>query len=414
MNGIPQALPEDLEIQGNLLRHAWLASVGGSRRAQPVLVASLMRERGPTGLQTHVRAFRAAMRESGQDAALCTPWHAPWWQSGAAWIGRRLVRMASSAVEVGWHRSTHQMLLTRALKSTLARHRGGCVVYAQCPVAALAALSARKTCRQAVVMAVHFNISQADEWLGKGLIGAGSKQYNRIRKQEENVMPRLDGLVFVSEFMRNEVLERIPEAEQIPSVVLPNFVPDPGPCPQATPEADLISIGSLEPRKNHLYLLDIVAAARDMGTPLKLTLAGDGPQRAALQARVRMLGLDSQVRFAGYVEDAARLLRRHRAYIHTADMENMPLTLIEALAYSRPVFAPPVGGIPEIFRDGQEGRFLPKSNPVEAATLVLDWLRQPARLAVANLAARERFLENFESSVVATRLAGFLQSVAVH
>jgi hypothetical protein len=76
-------------------------------------------------------------------------------------------------------------------------------------------------------MVVHFNISQADEWVEKGMISSTGSLYRSILTQETQLLPRMDGLVFVSEFMRKVLLSRIPAIAQLPYVVVPNFVPDP-------------------------------------------------------------------------------------------------------------------------------------------------------------------------------------------
>jgi glycosyltransferase involved in cell wall biosynthesis len=49
----------------------------------------------------------------------------------------------------------------------------------------------------------------------------------------------------------------------------------------------------------------------------------------------------------------------HQLYVHAALMESFPMTLIEALSHGLPLLAPAVGGIPEIFLDGQQGYFWP-------------------------------------------------------
>jgi glycosyltransferase involved in cell wall biosynthesis len=383
----------------------------GENAAVPtIVVASVMRAKGGTGMQTHCRAFLDVLRNSLHPCALITPFDALRWQAYAVFGLRKPIHLLSSSASVWWYRHWHEHFLAQALRRYL-RDDNRCVIYAQCPPSARAALGVRRSSRQRVVMAVHFNLSQADEWVEKGMISLGGDLYESIRNLEKHVLPQLDGLVYVSDFMRRELLLRIPAIEQVPYVVLPNFVDDPGVSESDAFDADLITIGSLEPRKNQAYLLDIVAAAKRQGTLLSITIAGDGPDRANLKAHAHRLGVDDLVRFLGFVPDAPRLLRRHRAYIHGATMENMPLTLIESLSYGVPVFAPAVGGIPEIFEDGVEGCMLPLDNADAAARRVLEWLASPATMRNAGDAARLRYLLSFESTTVGARLADFLNSI---
>jgi glycosyltransferase involved in cell wall biosynthesis len=88
----------------------------------------------------------------------------------------------------------------------------------------------------------------------------------------------------------------------------------------------------------------------------------------------------------------------------------MPLTLIEALSRAVPVFAPAVGGVPEIFDDGVEGRVLPLDDAPAAAGRIIEWMTRPERLAHAAVAARSRFLHEFQTDVAAARLTSFLDA----
>ena len=80
---------------------------------------------------------------------------------------------------------------------------GDCVVYAQDPLAARAALRARRGPHQRVVMAVHFRISQADEWADKEQITRDGTVFREIRKAEREVIPKVDGLVYVSKWAQD-------------------------------------------------------------------------------------------------------------------------------------------------------------------------------------------------------------------
>lgn len=377
--------------------------------SQPILIATLMRPVGDTGVQTHFRAFMAYLHEIGRQCDLITPYNAPLWQVYPAFGLRKLVNLFSRELGVWWYRYWHAYFLKQALKHRL-QTGATCVVYAQCPLSAQAALRARVSTNQRVVMVAHFNISQADEWAGKGLIPNGGRLYRAIQAFEAEVLPRLDGLVFVSDFMRRELVGRIPAITKVAAEVVPNFLPDPGLPVVQTAVADLINIGTLEARKNQHYLLEIIAALRDMGRPLTLTLVGDGPDRLALEDKARALKIDKLVRFAGFVSNAAGQIGQHRACIHVATLENLPITLIETMARGRPVFAAPVGGVPEVLGDGAAGSALPLHDAKAAARIVADAMSNPDWMVVAGCAARERFLKEYASDVVARRLVLFLES----
>lgn len=377
-----------------------------------VVIASVMRSSGTTGVQAHINALQAHLAATGRHGVVVTPFDAP----ALLWLPlllmRRVIERFSPAFAVWWYRTGHGALLRMALRRELAR-LGRCSIYAQCPVSAAAALHARRSAAQRVVLVVHFNGSQADEWAGKGAIQVGGLAHRSILAFEQRVLPRVDGLVFVSAYMQALVTRRIPAVRHVAQAVIPNFVRDPladgaGMPPATSLSGDLIALGTLEPRKNQAYLLDILVEARSQGSCLTLTVVGDGPDRLALERRARELGLHGQVRFVGYVPFAARLIPQHRACIHVSREENLPVALIEAAAFGVPVFACPVGGVPEVFDDGHQGRTLPSDAPAGAASIVVNTLADEALMRSLGGAARQRFLERFESRQVAERLLAFL------
>lgn len=376
-----------------------------------ILIASLMRPQGETGVQTHVRAVRDWLGQNGRSVKLITPFDCPNWQVYPVFGLRRLLDRMNKVVSVWWYRHWHAAFLQRALRKQLAGGQA-CVVYAQCPLSARAALRARVSTAQKVVMVVHFNLSQADEWADKGAIPRDGAFFRLIRSLEERVLPCLDGFVFVSDFMRRELQQRIPAVGLMRSRVIPNFLDDPGEPVFSDERSDLITLGTLEYRKNQRYALEIVHAAARLGRAITLTVVGDGRDRAMLETLAHELRIEKQVHFRGFVSHAATLMPSYRACLHVAHMENLPLTLIEALSRGLPVFAPAAGGMPEVFEDGVEGRLIPLDDPQAAANLILEWLDDEALMRRVQFAARCRFLDCFESARVASELAGFLDEVA--
>ncbi|MDO9280006.1 MAG: glycosyltransferase family 4 protein [Polaromonas sp.] len=366
-----------------------------------------MRPEGETGVQTHFRTLINYLNKKNIHCELITPYSAPSLQVYPTFGLRIFISLINSEWGVWWYRYWHAHFLLLALKKRLSTG-DSCIVYAQCPLSAQAALLARFNRRQRVMMVTHFNISQADEWVGKGLITEGGLLHQSIQTVEAIVIPKLDGLVFVSDFMQKHLVKRIPEILNVSSIVVPNFLQDPGFYDQKEVTADLINIGTLESRKNQTYLLDIVASLRDMGRPLTLTLVGDGPDRRELKNKTRMLKLENLVTFSGYLSKGGDRIGYHRAYIHVSIQESFGITLIEAFARGRPVFAVPVGGIPEILGDQSAGLKLPLNDAKGAAKIVADAMDDLNWMVAAGQAGRLRFLDKYENSIAAHRLIQFL------
>jgi glycosyltransferase involved in cell wall biosynthesis len=375
--------------------------------AVPVVVATLLRPSGGTGVQTHFAEFMRFLRAEDVPASLVTPFSCGGIGRDAAFGIRRVVAQISGSADVAWYRFGHVVFLQQALRRQLAA-LDDAVVYCQCPVSALAALRTRRSSRQKVVLAVHFAVSQADEWVGKGLIPRDGRVFRSIRALERRVFDRVDGVVFVSESARQDLW--IGEVD-VPTATIPNFLAA-KPVPAATARrADLMSIGGLEPRKNHRFLLDTLAAAKRRGRRYTLDIAGSGPEERNLLDQAEALGIDDQVRLLGYVSEAGNLVAGYRAYAHSAKSEVFGLALIEAMAAGVPVVAPPVGGIPTLFDDPVEGRFWDLGDPDGAAAILIELLDDEPARARMGAAARRRFVDHYDAATVCPELLEFLTSV---
>lgn len=370
------------------------------------VVATLMRPEGGTGVQAHTRTVTEYAATVGHPLSVVTPFDARSPMLRPAFGMRLPLRLASPAASVWWYRAGHAHYLRQALRDRLSG-RDDPVIYAQCPVSAAVALETGRP----VVLAVHFNGSQADEWAGKGDVRAGGRLYRAIATLEQQVLPRVQGLVYVSGDSRRRVEARIPGTTDVPSVVIANSVsPQPVDGPPAV-TGDLITIGSLEPRKNQAHLLEILAQVRRTGHACRLTIVGDGPERARLERQAARLGVADLVRFLGYRTDARSLLRGHRLYVHTALDESFGIVLVEAMAAGLPVLAAPVGGVPEVVRPGVDGLFWPLDDARAAAHLLVALLDDPARRREMSEAAVRRAAE-FTPDRLGPRLLAFLDDVA--
>jgi glycosyltransferase involved in cell wall biosynthesis len=377
----------------------------------PLVIATILREEGITGVHTHVRQFRRYLAAHGTPATLVTPFS---W-GGALTVpvfGARLaLARFSGAASVVWYRHWHEVFLRKALRRCLAG-AGECVVYAQGPLAARAALRARQGPHQRVILGVHFRISQADEWAGKNLIKRGGRVFRSIRQAEREIIPTVDGMVYVSRWGREALLSWLPEAALVPSAIIGNFVAPLLAAPPTEPVGDLITIGNLDLVKNHRFMLNVLAEARRAGKPLTLGIFGEGPCHKDLLRQARALGLADLVRFHGFRPDVRDFLPRYRAYIHASYSESLPLAIIEAMAAGLPVVAGDTGGISELCEDGAEARFWPLDDPAAAAAALIRLLDdEPARLK-AGRAARERFERDFDTDVVGPELLSFLLQAA--
>ena len=377
-----------------------------------LIVATLMAPQGWCGVQTHFSAISQYATAAGWDVAIATPHGAQRWQKRPAAAVSRLLDRLHRESAILWNRAAAARQLRGQLKQALDRFKGrDTVIYAQDPLSASAALDLRQQGEKfRLVAVVHFNISEAYENVVSGNTSEGGPLWRNLLATEKRVLPQLDAIIFVSDFMRRTVLARLPEMADVPQQVIFNFppaVPREGELPPM--EGDLLAIGTLEPRKNQSYLLHVLAAARRLGHRYRLTLAGNGPDESQLKQLASQLEIADQVQFAGFVPGASRLLPTHRVLVHAAHMENMPLTLIEAFAHGKAVLAPAVGGIPEVFSDGVEGCLWPLDDPERGAEILINVLNAADGYREKCAAAATRFSECFHPDVLGPR---WLQALA--
>ena len=244
----------------------------------PLVIASILRQNGNTGVETHVRQLLEFLAGSDADVSVLTSFS--WGRALALPVFglRSVLRRLSNSASVVWYRHWHEVFLRQALRRHLAQ-AGDCTVYAQGPLEARAALRARRGPGQRVVLAVHFKTSQADEWVDTANcpIKRGGVVYRGIREVERATIPQVDGILFVSEWARRALLGWLQEAASVPSAVIGNFTAALDPEPEPGPIADIVSVGALDSHKNHAFLLDVLAEAKRAGRSFTLDVYGQGP-----------------------------------------------------------------------------------------------------------------------------------------
>ncbi len=108
-----------------------------------------------------------------------------------------------------------------------------------------------------------------------------------------------------------------------------------------------LAVGRLEPQKDYPTLLRAISRLPDA----RLSIAGDGSLREALQSLARSLGLETRVAFLGTRTDIGELYASHDGYVLSSAWEGFGLALAEAMAHGLPAVATRSGGPSEIIGD---------------------------------------------------------------
>ncbi|MDI1431971.1 glycosyltransferase [Polyangium sorediatum] len=150
-------------------------------------------------------------------------------------------------------------------------------------------------------------------------------------------------------------------------------------------------VARLSAEKDHATLITAFARVRTSHPGARLTLVGEGAERASLEALVKTFGLHGAVSFLGHRDDVAALLPGFDLFALASRTEGTSLTLLEAAAAGLPIVATRVGGNPEVVTDGETGLLVPAGQPAAFADAIGSvWARPDrARMGAAGRALVE-------------------------
>ncbi len=206
------------------------------------------------------------------------------------------------------------------------------------------------------------------------------------------------------------------EAQSIVSMRKPLVAPMPVATDLFTPAADtersrrLLFVGRLMAQKGIELLLDALAALpADVG----LDVVGDGPDRAALEARASSLGIADRIRWHGTVKQFAlpAFYQCAAALVIPSDLEGLGLVGVEAQLCETPVVAFDSGGLPDVIQDNRTGILVRNRSADALSAAIRALLARDDGGRVLGAAGRLHALATFAPESVAKRYAEIYASV---
>ena len=151
----------------------------------------------------------------------------------------------------------------------------------------------------------------------------------------------------------------------------------------------LLSTRNFDVNYNVACTLRAFRLVQDRHPSASLTLVGSGPHEAQLRAAAAALNLQN-VTFTGRVppDTIARIYAAHDLFIQSPDVDNMPLSVLEAFASGLPVVSTNAGGVPAMLTDGVQGLLAPVGDHATLAAHLLTLIANPALASRLALAAR--------------------------
>jgi glycosyltransferase involved in cell wall biosynthesis len=157
----------------------------------------------------------------------------------------------------------------------------------------------------------------------------------------------------------------------------------------------IMQIGRLSIQKSPL---NFVEGARIILTKLpkvQFVMVGSGPLSTMVKKRIRDLGLERKIILAGAHKQAFRLIPAADIVTLTSLWEGTPYSLLEAMAWQKPVVATSVNGCPEVVSNRETGLLVPPNDPDQWASAVMEVISNPSMAETFGKAGRRLVEEKF-------------------
>jgi glycosyltransferase involved in cell wall biosynthesis len=229
-------------------------------------------------------------------------------------------------------------------------------------------------------------------------------------------LTRAREVIVPSGFLREVFARHGVATTEVPNIVdLAAF----SPAASSPVRPHLLVTRNLEPNYDVGTALRAFAIVRERRPDATLTVAGSGPEREVLERLAAELRIADAVRFTGRLDnrELPEVYRSATVALNASLVDNMPISLLEAMASGVPIVSTNVGGVPFMVRDGQEALLVPPGDPERMAQAILRLFDDPAlahSLAERGLAAARgyawnavapRLFDVYARSARATRMA---------
>ncbi len=166
------------------------------------------------------------------------------------------------------------------------------------------------------------------------------------------------------------------------------------------------SMGRLAPEKNFQLLISLARRLPE----LQFLIAGEGPERPALEALIRSSGIGDRVRLLGQVDERVAFYSALDVFVLSSLYEGLPMALLEAMAMGLPCVS---SNLPDIFhalRGGRDGRLCLPSEPETFVEAISQFVHNKQLARDFGSAARMRCVSIFSASTSAAAVEDIYRS----
>ena len=215
-------------------------------------------------------------------------------------------------------------------------------------------------------------------------------------------------VITVSSFLKEKIQQSInPSIEVVPNFIDENlFTPN----TKQVSEMTFLSIGRIEPQKNHNGLLQALKILSNNSIRFKALMVGGGHLMDELKNQSTQLQIEGRIKWYGELNrtDVANLIRASNAVILNSNHENNPVALIEALACGKPIIATSCGGPEDIVNDNN-GLLVNVNDSIDLAEKMIQLMKTYDEYNQRVI--RSDFEERFSSKVITPKIVKIYQQV---
>jgi len=175
----------------------------------------------------------------------------------------------------------------------------------------------------------------------------------------------------------------------------------------------LVYMGRVSYEKSIDQAIQAFALAAEKNPEIKLFIVGEGPERTKLEALARRLGIKEKVIFTGFLRGykLTRALQASEMFVTASQSENMPISILEAMACGLPIIAVSALGIPEIVKNGVNGFLSVPDQPKEMARNILELFEKNDLLEKFSVASRELSLTYSREKIAELHEAAYRKAI---
>jgi glycosyltransferase involved in cell wall biosynthesis len=174
----------------------------------------------------------------------------------------------------------------------------------------------------------------------------------------------------------------------------------------------LLNVGSLVPVKGQRYLIEAMKDVIKEFPNSLLLICGNGPLKKDLQEITNRFVLQDYIKLMGTIhpKDMPLYYTIADVFILSSIIEGHPISLLEAMAYLKPIIATEVGGIPETIKTQKNGLLVKKQNPKKLTEAIYTVLRDKKLAEIIGRNAGE-LIKNFSLDIQATQVLSIYEDI---